>query len=71
MSEYLKGLDRLEKSKEEYKDLHLHIVIAHYREKVDMMAGLVSEILDNPAMAVMRHSIFVYSKAEDQASKQG
>ena len=48
------------------RSLVLHIVIAHYKEKVDLVEGLIGEILDNPAMGAMQSHVFVMSKAEDQ-----
>ena len=34
---YKEGVERLERSKDEYRGLELHVVIAHYKEKVRKM----------------------------------
>ena len=48
------------------RSMVLHIVMAHYRERVELMTGLLGEILQNPIMGAMQTHVFVMSKAEDQ-----
>ena len=60
------ALEHLNKTRDEYKDLVLHIVIAHYNEKLDLVSDLLGEIMANPAMQTMRSHVFFFSKAEDQ-----
>ena len=43
-----------------------HTAYPYPDHKVDMIEGLVGEILGNPALGAMHHHIFVMSKAEDQ-----